>query len=1061
MPIKDALKEIEKASSFKFFYNEDLKGLDKVVTLKTTNATIDAAMQQLLDGSNVSFEKQEGGIILLVPQKKAKTEQQSTKQINGIIKEENGESIIGASIQVKGAPTIGAVSDMDGTFSLAVPDDAILSITYIGYHPVDIKVGNQTNLEIILQKDDHLLDEIVVVGYGVQKKINLTGSVASVNFDNEVIASRPITNVSAALAGTMPGLAVRQGSGIPGADGASLRLRGVGSLNSSQDPLILIDGQPGEIGQISANDIASITALKDAASAAIYGSRASNGVILITTKTGSDMNGKVNVEYTGNVGWNKATKLPKFISNSADYMELVNQIGVNSDRTILYTDTEITEWRNNSADGLRYPNTNWWDALIDNNIIQSHQVSVRGGSKAISSYASINYQKNDGLMSNTLYEATNIRMNTDYQAYKWLKLGVNGTAMVGRNQPGDIGGALNWLWSASPAMVPISPDGRYGDGQTSTGSKNNPYWILKSIQGEKRKKRFTGKFYAIVTPFEDLAINASYFKDVYNYKENIINTDIPRWDFKLDQQTTNGSEGIITNTDSNTERTVVDLFVNYNKTFSQKHTIGVLVGYNQEYYKGWWFNARKAGLISIDTPVLSGASELQSADGGKDDFAMQSYFGRLNYDYAGKYLVEMNIRRDGSSRFAKNNRWGNFPSFSAAWRISEESFFENPKRIINNLKIRASWGRLGNNGIGNYEWQSVYSPANTSFGDYIQQGIVLNNIANRNISWEKTDVVDVGLDLTFLNDFNLVFDFYNKNTHGILFRNPIPLVNGGLGAPMMNSAKVQNRGFEGQLSYNKQFGDFSISATVNGSYNKNKILSYKGDYLEISGATVWTEGQPIGKFYIREIDHIIQSQDEVDKLISEGYSFSPSTPGPGDFLYKDLNNDKKIDDNDRVLKGQPIPLVNYGGTIAVGYKGFDFNLLFNGVAGWNRYLSSGIFSLNNASDERMLLAKYKNQWSETNKNTNIPKLYTGNEKNNQISDYYLYDASFLRIKNMQLGYTLPSSVRDRIKLNSIRVYCNLENFFTITDYPGMDPEMDGDLGYPIIKTISLGVNIKF
>ena len=369
---------------------------------------------------------------------------ENQRKITGKIVDVNGDPIIGATVSVRGSNT-GTVSDIDGNFVLYVEagTEILLDVSYIGYKKEEIKTDGNKPVKITLLENMAMLDEVVVVGYGVQKKVNLTGAVANVNFDNDMTSSRPITNVSSALSGTMPGLNVRQGSGVPGADGATLRLRGVGSLNAGQDPLVLIDGQPGDIGQISANDIASVTVLKDAASAAIYGSRASNGVILITTKTGSNTNGKIELEYTGSVGWNKATKLPELVSNTADYMDLCNQVARNSQRTELYKPDFIDMWREQSRiDPIKYPNTDWWDALLNNNMVQTHQISLRGGNNRISSYTSVNFQNNDGLMNNTSYKVVNLRSNTDFTVNDWIKVGVNVSGMLGVNDAGDIGLSL-------------------------------------------------------------------------------------------------------------------------------------------------------------------------------------------------------------------------------------------------------------------------------------------------------------------------------------------------------------------------------------------------------------------------------------------------------------------------------------------------------------------------------------------------------------------------------------------------------------------------------------------
>jgi TonB-linked SusC/RagA family outer membrane protein len=444
---------------------------------------------------------------------------------------------------------------------------------------------------------------------------------------------------------------------------------------------------------------------------------------------------------------------------------------------------------------------------------------------------------------------------------------------------------------------------------------------------------------------------------------------------------------------------------------------------------------------------------------------MRSFFGRLNYEYAYKYLFEANLRADGSSRFAPDSRWGIFPSFSAGWRISEEAFW-NFHHTVDNLKLRTSWGQLGNNSIGNYDWQDVYTAANYSFNGTVVKGLSASAIANNLISWETTDVFNLGIDVGLFRKLTLSLEYYNKFTHGILYRNPIPYVNGGLTAPMVNSAEVRNRGFEGDISYHTAIGrDFTFSIGFNGSVNRNRIMQYKGDLLESHGQGVWTEGQPIDKFYVREIDHIVQDKAEIDQLVADGWTFSPVTPGPGDFLYKDRNGDKKINDDDRVLKGNPFPVFTYGGNLSAQYKGFDFYTLITGVSGWDKYTSASFFSFS-VTPGYLFNTKYMDSWTETNHSTTIPKIYISDARNQQTSTYHLHDASYFRVKTLQLGYTVPPAVTRSIKIDRIRVYVNLENFFTFTSYPGMDPETtssanSADVNYPLMKTVSCGLNVNF
>ncbi|MDR2763813.1 MAG: TonB-dependent receptor [Tannerella sp.] len=995
--------------------------------------------------------------------------QQSRIQITGTIVDQTGEPVIGVNIVEKGATANGTVTDMDGKFSLAVSPEATLVVSYIGYVTQDIAVGNRTQLQIILQEDLQTLEEVVVVGYGTQKKVNLTGSVSNVNFESEVIAARPLTSVSSALSGLSSGLVVRQSSGTPSSDNASLRVRGIGTLNNS-DPLILIDGQPGDINSLSPGDISSVSILKDAASSAIYGSRAANGVILVTTKSGSDSGGKVTFNYTGSVGSSQPTKLFDVISNTADHMTLVNQVDRNSNRTPSFTQERIDEWREKSkTDPLLYPNTDWWDAVLTPDMIQNHSFSARGGSSKIGFYTSFDYLDNQGLMANTGYKRYTFRNNLAYQVNDWLKLGNILTAMFGSAEPAGPNGVFQWWPATTPGLLPRHPDGRYGGAMTggNESAANNVLMSLENAMGENMRQRYTGKIYAVLTPVKGLNITGSYFIDMYNYDAWSSNRPASRWNFQTETEmfTPSGVLGI-SNSYSKTARYVTDIYADYSKTFANVHDLHVLAGFNQEYYKSNSFSASKQDLYSLDTPVLDAAPTNVSSGGTASDFAMRSFFGRLNYEYAHKYLFEANLRADGSSRFAPASRWGVFPSFSAGWRISEEAFWGSLHNTVDYLKLRTSWGQLGNNSIGNYDWQDVYAAANYSFNGTVVKGLAPGAIANDRMSWETVNAFNLGIDAGLFRKVSLSLEYYDKLTHGILYRNPIPYVNGGLTAPMLNSAKVRNSGFEGDISYRTSIGrDFVLAVGFNGSVNHNKIVQYKGDLLEAHGVGVWTEGQPIDKFYVREIDHIVQDKAEIDQLVADGWTFSPVTPGPGDFLYKDRNGDKKINDDDRVLKGNPFPVFTYGGNLSAEYRGFDFYTLITGVSGWDKYTAAAFFSFN-VTPGYLFNTKYMDSWTETNHSTTIPKIYISDARNQQTSAYHLHDASYFRVKTLQLGYTVPPRITQSIKIDKIRVYVNLENFFIFTSYPGMDPETtsssnSADVNYPLMKTVSCGLNVNF
>ncbi|MEF8847473.1 MAG: SusC/RagA family TonB-linked outer membrane protein, partial [Candidatus Paceibacterota bacterium] len=620
-------------------------------------------------------------------------------------------------------------------------------------------------------------------------------------------------------------------------------------------------------------------------------------------------------------------------------------------------------------------------------------------------------------------------------------------------------------WDASsPGLLPKHPDGRYGGAMTG-GAEQQANNIVRTIEtdvGEDKTQNYTGKLMATLNPIEGLNIKASYFID--NYNNNTWSSQEPTntWDFQNDVIMKRGAVNpriTLSNSNSKNQRRVVDVYADYEQSFG-RHNLNAVGGFNQEYFKNQWFWANKNDLYSLDVPVLDAATSEPNAGGNTYDYAIRSYFGRLNYNFAEKYLLEANVRYDGSSRFHPDQRWGLFPSFSAGWRVSEENFWSPLEDHITYLKLRASYGRLGNAGIGNYEWQSVYASANYSFNGSVAEGLAPNAIANKDITWETTDVLDIGLDIELYENMSMSVDYYNKYTHGILARTPIPLVNGGLAAPRENSAEVRNKGLETELSYNNRFGDFSLSASINGAYNKNEIVKYKGDYLEPHGAGVWTEGEPIGKYWVREIDHIVQDGQEIEKMVNNGWEFGPGTPGAGDFLYEENTGDKQINKDDRALKGNPIPKFNFGGSLQLSYKGLNLSASFSGVAGWDKYFYDNYFSLQPRTDGYLYPEKFLNSWTEENPSTEVPKLYTNDARNDQQSDYYLHDASYFRINSLQIGYDLMSNLLSVNGIQKLRVYVNFENYFTFTSYPGLDPENSGNKTYPLMKTVSFGLNMN-
>lgn len=1071
--ITEIFREIENRTDYRFFYNKTLLNTEKRVSVNSNEKEVSAILDQLLAGENVSYTMV-NNYIVITPKENEETNspgvtQDNRKTVIGTVTDESGEPIIGANIIEKGT-TNGTVTDIDGKFNITVSTGSVLLFSYIGYKNVEIPVGDQTIINIQLQEDTETLEEVVVVGYGTQKRVNLTGSVSSVNFDKQSLQSRAVTNVSSLLSGASSGIRIQQTNGLPsGNEAANINIRGVGSLNISSAPLVVVDGQVSSMNSVSPNDVASVSVLKDAASAAIYGSRASNGVILITTKTGSNTGGKVSFSFDTYFGKKTPTNVPDVIHNTVEYMELQNRIWLNSGSNPRWTQEQIDQYRKGHAeDPFLWPYTNQLEDVTKENIVQKYHLSARGGSDKIKFYSALEYYKDNGLIYNTGYKRLNFRNNLDYQVNKWLKLGNSFSYINGIAEPSSVTTIFQWMRNTTPAMFTRHPDGRWGGGAfpDGTGGQNNPRQNAEQARGESINNQLQGKIFAEITPLEGLKITGSYFRNLILNESWSGHQPADRWNFRTNEviwDMTTGSLLNLGNSNSRTQVEIIDLYANYVKSF-RNHNIDGLIGFNQEYNFARSMSASKSGLLSYDTPVLDAAQLNPVASGTMSDYAMRSFFGRLSYNYLGKYMLEANVRYDGSSRFSPDNRWGFFPSVSAGWYVSEESFWEPLSDVIDALKIRASWGKLGNAGIGNYEWQHFYSSVSYARENKdVFPGLRYNSFGNTSISWETTQVTNIGADFRLFNKFNFDFNYYIKNTSDILTTPPIPAVLGGIGAPRVNLAGVQNKGLEIEASYNDQFGDLSFNVGLNYSFNKNKISKYQGDLIDIRGTTAWTENYPIGIFYVLEVDQIVQDKSLIDKMVADGYKFHTSTPGEGDFLYKDTDGNKSIDMNDRVLKGNPIPVHIYGGSISLGYAGLDFNAFFSGVAKWDRYLNDDIYNFYHI-DQYQLPYEQMNMWSEDNRNTKIPKIYTNNHINNQTHDAYIRKADYLKIRSLQLGYSLPQNLINRISLTNMRVYLNAENPFTFTSWPSYDPEADGGGNhhtYPLTRTISMGLNISF
>ncbi len=1082
--IEKVLQTIEEKSDYYFLYNNKLVNVDRKVSVRVKNAAISDILDKLFASQNVEYQV-EGNQIILSPKEKAKEivsliegVQQQQKTITGKVTDSNGEPIIGANI-IEVGTTNGTVTDIDGNFTLNVSDDAVLRISFIGYIEQNVNTAGKNTLQVVLQEDTKTLEEVVVVGYGTQKKVNLTGSVSTIQFDEE-LENRPITNASQALSGKTTGVWVSQNSGKPGSDEAQLRVRGWGTLNNS-NPLVIIDGVEGNFNQINPSDIENISVLKDAASAAIYGSKAANGVILVTTKTGRK-DEKMQVSLSSYVGVQSLGRRYDVITNSAEQMRLTNQAFINEGSSAYYPDYLITAFEN-GTDPYKYPNTDWFEVLFKDAFIQEHNVSITGGSSQISSFLSFNYLSQKGMVPNTNAERFGIRANIDSNVNKWLKVGARlNYTRKSTQEPyadviyGSLGRVFDMLSGATPYIAPYTRDGKFGAVQAIDNEgiplydNRNP--LIEAANGATKGQIdfLTVNASVEINFFKDLlwkttlatsgnwAVTDRFNETIYGYRddgEEMMNKNYNREGLEISRN----ENTVIGNTLFST--------LNYNHQFAEKHDLGIIAGLQLENENMKNVYARRAnppkeGLTQVD----AGTDGFQ-AEGNMQRLRMFSYFGRANYAFQNKYLFEANLRADASSRFKKGNRWGIFPGFSAGWRLGEENFIKNLD-LFSNLKLRVSWGELGNQNIGWYwPYLAAINQSNNlsySYGGTFSPGAAVTSLVDENITWETTSTFDIGFDLGFVNNkINMEADYFRKKTSDILVQLPIPAVMGGVDSPWENVGEMVNTGFEFVLNYTnlKQMrNQFGYNIGLNFTYIDNEVTKFQGgkspDQLYLI-----REGYSYNTLYGYKAIGVYQSDEEAKEHM---YDNSP-TPKAGNLKYEDVNNDGKLGYEDKQGLGNTIPKFTYGLSGAFHYKGFDLSYLFQGVAGVNLYVQNNFTNLN--LDTRMISTRWRDAWSPDNRDTNIPSLKFNNTWDNYQSSFWVRNGSFLKLKNLQLTYTLPEQLLTRIGLQKVSVYANAQNVFTIADkdYEGYDPERNtfgsGNMVYPTPRIISFGVNLNF
>jgi TonB-linked SusC/RagA family outer membrane protein len=1094
--LKMALKEIERQTDYHFVINESrLRTVQKSVTLNIKTENVEEVLNQLLSGTNITYKIRKKQITLIPPANDAALSpiasspegssamladsqvsllyEGAFKQdvtVKGTVKEESGSALPGVNVVVKGT-TQGTVTDGEGSFSLNVPsNESVLVFSFIGFITQEVPVNGQTTIDVVLIADSETLSEVVVVGYGTQERKDVTGSISSVKGSD--IANLPVSAVQQALQGRTAGVNIVRSGGEPGNAGA-IRIRGVGTVNDA-NPLIIIDGVPaGSLSDVNPNDVESMEVLKDASSSAIYGTRAANGVVIVTTKRGK-FNQKLQMNLSGYSGVSKRIKSIDVLDAST--LAMLKRERYTNDGLAVNPIWEDSEYQTQQTD--------WQKELLGKGTVNNVDLSISGGSEKSTFSISGGYYKEEGMIKNSFFKRYSLRLNSDHKIGNKLKVGQN---LQITNQTGSAPNTLSaqdgLVWSAirfHPGLPVNNDDGSYSSSQISSefGDINNPIFTVDTQDKESTHTRVLASGNADFEIITGLHAKANFAIDANfdDYREfNII---------VLDQIRTNSRNSLTVTTNKN-YYFLQEYFLSYDKEFGQ-HTIGLLAGFSQQTFKGRDTGAQRKDFPSEDPSqrYLNAGQAITGAWGGRYYDALQSAFARATYSFADKYLATATFRADGSSRFGPNNKWGYFPAFSLGWRVSEEPFFESLTGVVSDLKVTGGWGQLGNQNIPSLQYLALISPSGYrySFGDQSTVGAAQSSIANPNIAWERAEMTNLGLEAgLFQNQMSVTLSYFNKQTKDMLLAPPSLGSNGTAGIPFQNVGQLENKGFEIEVSYRKTVGDFSYSISGNATFIKNKVIKlFNGNFLasqlygrssqEISRTY---EGSPIGTFYGWKTDGLYQNQNEIDTDagISEDPRRTNGQIQPGDVRFLDLNGDNLINDKDRTIIGSPIPEVTYGFNASLGYKGIDLTLFFLGSANVDIYNADRMQGIDPTYPFNMY-AETVNRWNGEGTSNSIPRMTTARDNmNHRTSDMFVESGAFFRLKNITLGYTLPASLTEPLHVSKARFYVTGQNVFVITKYNGMDPELGIVQGnyqmnvdyaqYPQARTWTIGAQLSF
>lgn len=996
------------------------------------------------------------------------------RTVTGTVVDVTGEPIIGANITVKGT-TIGTVSDMDGKYSVQASSGSVLQVSYIGYLTQEIAVGNKSVINIRLVENQQALDEVVVVGYGTQKKVNLTGAVSSVKVD-EKITNRSLTNVSSGLSGLVPGLAVSQATGMAGKNGADLKIRGLGTVNNA-NPLVVVDGMPDvDINRINMSDIESISVLKDATSSAVYGSRAANGVILITTKSGKNQE-KIRINFTGSYAFVKPTKVSEFMADYPRALTLEQRRSMTGTRRdqLIFKDGTIDEWMAmGMIDPVRFPNTDWWDLISRDGAIQNYNLSVSGGNEKSNFYISAGIMDEKGLQLNNDFRRYNVRVNYDYKLLHNMNIGIrvdgNTSNMVYSLEDGytdsnssntagfDIQYAIAGIYPYDPELDRWGGVMAYGEDLQAY----NPLSRMVNEQVHRDRQEANGNIYLDWTPIKGLTARIDFSGSYYNEftKKAFMPTGFA-YNFQTGEDVNRayvGDNAGVSNATKTGYKFLSTAQLRYTTRIADHHEIGAMLVYSEEYWHVRNLSASRNDRIHPSLSEINAAlQDIQGTGGSSDAEGLRSLIGRINYTAFDRYLLEANFRYDGSSKFLPGSQYGFFPSVAVGWRFMEESFLKPfTERWLTNGKLRISYGGLGNNsGVSRYEQQETLAVQNYMMNGSIVRGFVNKKMVNKELSWEKTTVLNVGLDLGFLrNRLTAELDYYDRRTTGMNRPSQMSIhLTGAYTAPRANIGDLRNRGVEANITWTDKVNDWRYSLNVNASYNST-VLEKWNEYL--SRGWVFLD-MPYHFLYTYQVSGIAQTWDDV-------LNHTPQGASPGDLLREDLNGDGIIDGKDqkaypRVQRDRPTAHFAFNGSVA--YKGFDFSVLLQGAAGRKDFWLNS-FNQVNFNDRRYAASwwHWTNPWNLENREGPWPRL-GGSGNNQNESTFWLDNLAYLRLKNIQLGYTFPTRWLAKVGVSNLRLYFSAENLATITSFRGLDPEKTGhksDL-YPLNKSFSFGINL--